>query len=439
MQSQTLLMKCPYLLCLILNILSLHAMNHKQYEWRTIDEITFSGPTSCIYDKDNKFVIGLTEHKFITQHYFLSNAPAIFFEYKSPVTYIAFSPAQKYLYGLSTKDPHCTKRLYTLWSLATKKILHQLERPNFYYHLSPRDTYLITQENNIIEIRNAQTGDILQKVCPAPERQHLQADIYFDPSFNHQETFMGIAQKPPITHGADKADLSSIINLVTWHVHKLYGSQCAPAFSADGKYIATASESNTINVFSSQGFKLFEIIKESAHSLLFTPNNELLIKHPDTSLQIPTSLTAEYDMFISKQSITRTNPIFLSDTKIKLKHALSNYNGNRICFTKQQQHRDHHKTYHILLYKILDTNTLKTICVGNCKTDALYPTPFYMSPTGKYLVIPCYKYELIINQEETTHFWHTSSRPGNIHFSNDEKTIAYQPDKNTAVLLKKYT
>lgn len=458
MQGPTLPMKQCYLFCLIACITSSDAMNYKQYEWRTIDKISFSGPTSCIYDKDNTFVIGLTDHKFITQHHFLSRTSPVFFEYKSPVTHIALSPAQKYVYGLSTKDPHCTKRLYTLWSLATKRILHQLERSNFYYHISPLDTYIITQEKGTIEIRDAQTSKILRTIKPIHDHIATLHDPYFIPSFDNHALYMAVAHTPSATRAVMGADQSRIIYLANGATYNIFGSRCIPTFSPDSKYIATATENDTVNICSTKYNtnqpkpNPFVILKYAAHSLTFTPNNMLIINSTDHALQEHRALKKEGDSFDDDDadyypyasSLIIADPVSLLEEKISKKtrtcdFAINSCDGNRLCAIKRQYEYDNNtkQLYNALRCTILDPNTLQKHAF-DCTVRKLYPAPFYMSPHGQYIVIPSYTHDIAVNATEKIYLPHTQGRYGNIHFSDDEKTIAYQPNKNTAVILKKY-
>lgn len=415
-------------------------MQYPNEHWITIKSISFHGPTSCVYDKDNRFVIGLTNHNLITQHYFSARPVSMCFEYKSPVAQITLSPAQKYLYGVSSKDPHCTKRFYTLWSMATKRILHQLELPNFYYHLSPHDTYLITQDNGTVHVRDAQTSTMLHTIAPIHEDITKLSDPYFAPSFNRSETLMAIAHKPPTAQATCNADKSRVINLATREVVDVYGSQCTPAFSPDNQYIATATEKDEVKLWDIKKQQLIATLTKSpACALLFTTHNRLIIKN------LP--INDHYIAILSEEgqaadalfpSLIIANPTMQTQQPEKHNNTICSADGSRLCTLH------HHKEYdmlgfsHAFIFTFIDSNTGIKRCIS-CDVRKLYPAALYMSPHGQYIVIPSYEYDLIANAHEKTYVYHPGGRYGNMHFSNNETTIAYQSDKQTAVLLKKQT
>ncbi len=422
----------------LLYITSTLSMQYPNEHWITIKSISFHGPTSCVYDKDNKFVIGLTNHNLITQHYFSSKPVSISFEYKSPVAQITLSPAQKYLYGVSSNDPHCTKRFYTLWSIATKRILHQLKLSNFYYHLSPHDTYLITQDNGTVQVREAQTSTMLHTIAPIHDDITKLSDPYFAPSFNRNETLMAIAHKPPKAQGACNADKSRIINLATGEVIDVYGSQCTPAFSPDNEYIATATEKDEVKLWDIKKLQLIATLTKSpACALLFTTHNRLIIKN------IP--LDGHYVAILAEDipvadtifpSLIIANPAIQTQPPEKYNNTICSADGSRLCTLH------HHKEYDILgfshafIFTFLNPSTARKKCIS-CDIRKLYPAALYMSPHGQYIVIPSYEYDLIANNNQKTYVYHPGGRYGNLHFSNNEASIAYQSDKQTAVLLQK--
>lgn len=430
-------MKFFYILS-ILYIASTLTMQYPNEHWITIKSISFHGPTSCVYDKDNKFVIGLTNHTCIVQYYFNSSPVSISFEYKSPVVQITLSPAQKYLYGVSSKDPHCTKRLYTLWSMATKKILHQLELPNFYYHMSPHDTYLITQDSGTVQVRDAQTSTMLHTIAPIHDDITKLSDPYFTPSFNPIETLMAIAHKPPKAQATCNADKSRIINLATGKVANIYGSQCTPAFSPNNEYIATATEKDEVKLWDIKKLQLIATLTKSpACALLFTTHNRLIIKN------IP--LNGHYVAILAEEapvadtifpSLIIANPTTQTQPPENHNNTICSADGSRLCTLH------HHKEYDILGFShafictFIDSNTARKKCIS-CDIRKLYPAPLYMSPHGQYIIIPSYEYDLIANAHQKTRVYHPGGRYGNMHFSNNEASIAYQLDKQTAVLLKR--